>query len=118
MHSSPKTVEVKSGKLTTVEFYNKPLAGLRILKLDSVTRNPIEGVEFSVNKMNGERVENEFRGYTFKTDRTGQIYIPQLENGYYIVIETRTVDGYILDSEPKTVLVESGKTTVFLYCGL
>ncbi|MCL2816095.1 MAG: SpaA isopeptide-forming pilin-related protein, partial [Oscillospiraceae bacterium] len=112
LDEAPKTVEVKSGKLTTVEFFNKPLAGLRIIKLDSVTRNPIEGVEFNINKMNGERVENEFRGYTFKTDRTGQIYIPQLENGYYIVTETRAADGYILDGEPKTVLVQSGKTTV------
>ena len=112
LDEAPKTVIVKSGKLTVVEFYNKPLAGLRIIKLDSFTHNPIEGVEFQINKINGEKVENDFRGYTFKTDRTGQIYIPDLPNGYYIVTETRAVDGYFLDGEPKTVLVQSGKTTI------
>jgi uncharacterized surface anchored protein len=108
----PQTVIIKSGKLTAVEFTNKPLAGLKIIKLDSVSRNPIEGVEFSVSKMDGERVEDDFRATAFKTDKTGQIFIPQLENGYYTVTETRAADGYILDSEPKTVLVQSGKTTL------
>lgn len=109
---SPKTVIVTSGKLTQVEFTNKPLSGLRIIKLNSETRQPIEGVEFSVSKMDGERVENEFRANTFKTDRTGQIFIPQLADGQYIVTETRAADGYILDGEPQTVLVQSGKTTL------
>jgi uncharacterized surface anchored protein len=108
----PQTVIVKSGKLTAAEFTNKPLADLKIIKLDSVTRAPIEGVEFAVAKMDGERLETAFRANTFTTDRTGQIHIPQLENGYYTVTETRAADGYILDGEPKTVLVQSGKTTL------
>ena len=112
LDEAPKTVIVKSGKLTVAEFFNKPLAGLKIIKLDSVTRNPIENVEFQIARINGEKVENDFRGYNFKTDRTGMIYIPKLENGYYTVTETRTVDGYILDGEPKMVLIQSGKTTV------
>lgn len=88
------------------------MAGLKIIKLDSVTRNPIESVEFVITKMSGEKVETEFRGSTFKTDKTGQIYIPNLTNGYYTVTETRSAEGYIPDGEPKAVLVESGKPTV------
>ena len=112
LDEAPKTIDVKSGKLTIVEFFNKPLAGLKIIKLDSVTHNPIENVEFAVTKMNGEKVENDFRGYNFKTDKTGTIYIPDLADGYYTITETHTANGYILDGEPKTVLVKSGKTTV------
>jgi uncharacterized surface anchored protein len=112
LDEAPKTVTVSSGKITTVEFLNKPLAGLRIIKLDSVTRNPIAGVEFQINHIDGAKVENDFRGYNFTTDRTGQIYVPKLADGYYVVTETRSVDGYILDGEPKTVLVQSGKITV------
>jgi len=48
LDEAPKTVIVKSGKLTIVEFFNKPLAALRIIKLDSITRNPIAGVEFHI----------------------------------------------------------------------
>jgi uncharacterized repeat protein (TIGR01451 family) len=112
LDANPQTVIVKSGKLTAVEFTNKPLAGLKIIKLNSATRQPIAGVEFNIAAMNGEKVQNDLRGYTFKTDSTGQIYIPQLENGYYTVTETKQADGYILDSEPKTVLIQSGKPTV------
>jgi uncharacterized repeat protein (TIGR01451 family) len=107
-----KTVEVKSGVPTVINFTDKPLSGLKIIKLNSETRQPIEGVEFTVSKMDGERVENEFRSSTFKTDNTGQIFIPQLADGYYIVTETRAADGYIAGNEPKTVLVQSGKTTL------
>ncbi|GHV11352.1 hypothetical protein FACS1894219_02370 [Clostridia bacterium] len=112
LDAQPQTVIVKSGKLTSAEFTNKPLAGLKIVKLNSATHQPIAGVEFMVSKMDGERVENEFRANTFKTDNAGQIYIPQLENGYYTVTETKAADGYIIDSEPKTVLIHSGKFTV------
>ncbi|KAI4453925.1 colossin-b-related [Holotrichia oblita] len=107
----PKTVIVKSGKLTIAEFANKPLAGLKIIKLDSVTHNPISGVEFVITKMTGEKIENDFRGYTFKTDRTGQIYVPGLMDGYYTVTEVKAAEGYILDGEPKTILIQSDAKT-------
>ncbi|MDR1204335.1 MAG: hypothetical protein LBL26_02495, partial [Peptococcaceae bacterium] len=112
LDAAPRTVIVQSGKLAVAEFVNNPLAGLKIIKLDSATRSPIEGVEFAVSKMDGERVEDEFRASAFKTDSTGQIFIPRLANGYYNVTETKAADGYLPDSEPKTVLVESGKTTL------
>jgi uncharacterized repeat protein (TIGR01451 family) len=112
LDSAAKTVEVKPVTPTVVTFTNKPLAGLRIIKLNSATRQPIEGAEFTVSAMDGAKVENEFNGYTYNTDKAGQINIPQLADGYYIVTETRAADGYILDSEPKTVLIQSGKTTL------
>ena len=112
LDNAAKTVEVKPVTPTVVTFTNKPLAGLRIVKLDSATRQPIEGVEFSIAMMNGEKVANEFNSYTFKTDKTGQVIIPQLADGHYIVTETKAANGYILDAEPKTVLIQSGKTTL------
>jgi len=108
----PQTIEVKSGKLTEVQFEDKPLSTLKILKLNSVTREPIAGVEFTVSRMNGEKIMNEFGSLTFKTDISGAIYIPCLTEGYYVVTEIKTADGYFLDKEPKTVLVEAYKDTV------
>jgi uncharacterized repeat protein (TIGR01451 family) len=108
----PKTVIVKSGRLTAVEFENKPLSGLKIIKLDASTRQPIEGAEFEIAAMSGEKVTNEFNGYAFITDKTGQIYVPNLPDGYFTVTETRQKEGYLLDAEPKIVLVQSGKPTI------
>ncbi|MCL2774923.1 MAG: SpaA isopeptide-forming pilin-related protein [Oscillospiraceae bacterium] len=108
----PQTVEVKSGKLTQVEFDDKPFSTLKILELDSITRTPLANVEFTVSKMNGEKIMNEFGSLTFKTDVSGAIYIPRLVDGYYVVTEIKTADNYFIDSEPKTVLVEADKDTV------
>jgi uncharacterized surface anchored protein len=105
LDSAPQTVIVKSGKLTAVEFTNKPLAGLQIIKLNSETRQPIANTEFAVAKMDGERVG------TYKTDNAGTIYVSTLEPGWYVVTEIRAADGYIIDSEPKNVEIKTGKST-------
>ncbi|MCL2773474.1 MAG: SpaA isopeptide-forming pilin-related protein, partial [Oscillospiraceae bacterium] len=108
----PQTVEVKSGKITEVQFEDKPLSMLKILKLNSETREPIAGVEFNVSRMNGEKIMNEFGNLTFTTDISGAIYIPHLAEGYYTITEIQAAAGYFIDSEPKTVLVEADKDTV------
>ncbi len=56
LDETPKTVEVKTNTPTLVTFTNKPLSVLKIIKLYSVTREPLKGVEFTIAKMNGEKV--------------------------------------------------------------
>jgi uncharacterized surface anchored protein len=112
LDETARTVEVKPVTPTVVTFANKPLSGLKIIKTSGATGQPIEGVEFEIAKMSGDKVTNELNGYTFTTDKTGQIYVPNLTDGYYVVTETRQKEGYVLDGEPKTVLVQSGRPTV------
>jgi uncharacterized surface anchored protein/uncharacterized protein (DUF433 family) len=112
LDAPPQTVQIKPNIPTIVTFADNPLAGLKILKLNNVTSEPIAGAEFSISRMDGEKVENNFRQYTFVTDRIGQIYVPNLADGYYIVTETQSANGYFLDAEPRSVLVQSGKTTL------
>lgn len=106
LDETPKTVEVKTNVPTVVTFENKPLSGIKIVKTDSETGEPLEGVSFSVSKMNGEKIG------TFKTDKEGMIYISDLEDGYYTVTETEGLENYHWDKEPKTVEVQSGKQTI------
>ncbi len=106
LDETPKTVEIKTNTPTLVTFTNKPLSGLKIIKLDSVTREPLKGVEFTIAKMNGEKVGS------YKTDATGMIAVTNLEDGYYTVTETKGLEGYISDKEPKTVEIKSGKPTI------
>jgi uncharacterized surface anchored protein len=105
LDAAPQTVTVTSGKLTTAEFTNKPLAGLQIIKIDSGTRQPIAGVSFSVSKMNGERVGE------FTTGKDGTIFIPNIESGWYTVAETKAAAGYIIDSRPRSVEIKWGQAT-------
>ncbi|WP_283123340.1 SpaA isopeptide-forming pilin-related protein [Anaerotignum lactatifermentans] len=106
LDETPKTVEVKTNVPTVVTFENKPLSGIKIVKTDSETGKPLEGVSFAVSKMNGEKIS------TFKTDKEGMIYVSNLEDGYYTVTETEGLEGYHWDKEPKTVEVKSGKQTI------
>lgn len=106
LDETPKTVEVKTNVPTVVTFENKPLSGIKIVKTDSETGKPLEGVSFAVSKMNGEKIG------TFKTDKEGMIYVSNLEDGYYTVTETEGLEGYHWDKEPKTVEVKSGKQTI------
>ena len=101
----PKTVEVKSGKQTILEVENQPYSGLVIEKRNSRTDEPISGVEFLVTKLNGEQI-----GY-YKTDSSGLIVIEGLENGKYLVKETKAAGGYIQDNEAKEVEIRDGRRT-------
>ena len=106
LDETPKTIEVKKSVPTVVTFTNKPLSGIKIIKTDSETGKPLEGVEFSISKMNGEKIGS------FQTDKEGMIYVSNLEDGYYTVTETEGLEGYHWNQEPKTVEVKSGKQTI------
>jgi uncharacterized surface anchored protein len=104
LDSAAKTVEVKTGTPTIAKFTNKPLAGIQIKKINSVTRQPIEGVVFSISEMGGEIVGS------YTTGKEGLIFVPELPSGWYTLTETKAAAGYILDSEPQNFEVTWGKT--------
>ena len=106
LDETPKTVEVKTNVPTVVTFSNKPLSGIKIIKTDSESGAPLQGVTFAVAKMNGEKIGN------FKTGQDGTVYISNLSDGYYTVVETEGLEGYHWDKEPKTVEVKSGRQTI------
>lgn len=104
---TPKTVKIGTdGGTYRLEFTNKALSGIKIMKTDSVSNEPLPNVEFLVSKLNGEVIG------TFKTNDTGMIYIGDLEDGWYTVTETKGLEGYHWDKEPKTVEVKSGTQTI------
>ena len=112
LDNTPQTVELKPNKTITLEFSNKPLAGLQIKKVDAVTGLPLKGVEFKVTNMDNSSVG------TYTTDEAGLIFVPNLAEGWYIVTETRALDGYKADSAPRKVQVISGKLNVVEYKNL
>jgi len=86
---------------TTIDIYNFRRPNLTIRKINSVTRQPIEGVAFEISRLNGERVRNPQTGFfEFLTDRNGLIHLPDIEDGAFVVTETRPADGYIGLTDP------------------
>ena len=106
LDSTPQTVRVNTNDTQTLYFYNTPIpdGGLRIVKLDEETRQPISGVEFLVTRINGERLG------TYRTNSRGVITLDELAPGWYTVVETKAADGYALDAQPRDIQVRDGQT--------
>ena len=104
-------VRLESGKTAEITLKNSKEPSLTIQKIDSVTKQPMAGVKFSITLKNGKPLGE------FLTDENGEIHLSglecDLEAGTILVIkEVSTLDGYLLDEAEKEVLLEADKATV------
>ena len=108
LDDTPQTVKVKSNEIVTVEFRNQPLGGLRIVKLDSITHKPLEGVEFKVTYADGSFVPDKNGQISsngiYRTDKNGEVLISGLI-GTFVVTETKTLPGYTIDENTRSQTV-------------
>ena len=105
---STNVVIGEGGDTQTVVITNTPKGGLVINKLDSVTHEPLEGVEFTITEADGTVVDDN-GGMTssmglYRTDENGQIIIDGLV-GTFIITETKTIEGYTIHEETRTQTV-------------
>ena len=105
---STNVVIGEGGDTQTVVITNTPKGGLVINKLDSVTHEPLEGVEFTITEADGTVVDDN-GGMTssmglYRTDENGQIIIDGLV-GTFLVTETKTIEGYTIHEETRTQTV-------------
>ena len=121
LDDTPQTVKVKSNEIVTVEFRNQPLGGLRIVKLDSITHKPLEGVEFKVTYADGSFVPDKNGQISsngiYRTDKNGEVLISGLI-GTFVVTETKTLPGYTIDENTRsqTVVINPNDTqTLYFY---
>ena len=108
LDDTPKTITVKDHQTYTLEVFTQPKGGLVINKLDSVTHEPLEGVEFTITEADGTVVDDN-GGMTssmglYRTDENGQIILDGLV-GTFVITETKTIEGYIIHEETRTQTV-------------
>lgn len=70
-------------------------------KLDAVTGEQLEGVVFTLYKADGTPIG------TYTTDSEGIIYVDKLPYGSYYFVETKALDGYILDDSHQDFTIDS-----------
>ena len=121
LDDTPQTVKVKSNEVVTVEFRNAPKGNLIIVKQDSVTKEPLEGVEFKITYADGSYVDAEGGTLSstglYRTDKAGKITISGI-SGTVVVAEIETIPGYTIDenSRTQTVAVNPNDTqTLYFY---
>lgn len=104
LDDTPHRVEVRDGQTATLEITNKAISGILIHKVNAVTGEGIPGVSFILYDANNNPIAQETsddRGYVrFENLTAGRYYLRELEN-----------EGYIPDTQEKTVYVKSGETT-------
>ena len=110
LDSQPYQIEVKDGGTATLEITNRQAGSAIIHKIDSVTGKGIFGVKFLLSDAKGNPVG------TYESDNEGYVYVDGgLADGKYTVREIECADGYILDTQPKTIYVEYGGCTTITW---
>ena len=110
LDGTPKSVQIKAGQgAPELTFWNKRAGELIIRKLDSVTKQPLAGVEFELTYAGGGYVDNA-NGHLssnglYTTDAHGEIHISGV-TGTIVVKETRTIEGYTIDPATQTQTVK------------
>ena len=104
LDDTPHRIEVRDGQTATLEITNKAISGILIHKVNAVTGEGIYGVSFILYDNGNNPIAQETsddRGYVrFENLTAGRYYLRELEN-----------EGYIPDTQRKTVYVRSGETT-------
>ena len=102
--SRNQAIEVRTNDTQQLWFYNTPISGILIHKISSVDGKAIPGVTFllydSANTPIAQATSDD-RGYAYFEDLpAGRYSLRELEN-----------EGYVRDTQKKTVYVKSGETT-------
>ena len=110
-----QTVVVHPNDTQTLYFYNRPETTLVLQKFIAGTDNePLAGVEFLVTDSSGAVVGPNNGVYTTGTD--GRVVITGLTPGTTITArETRTVDGFVLDGSPQSILIKEGEVQTLTF---
>ncbi len=112
-----QTVEIDNTKTYTVDFYNQKQMGVQIIKIDSQTKQPLQGAQFQIwhtgasssTSVSGGTPAGVLVG-TYTTDNNGVINVV-LKAGTYEIIETKAPEGYQIDSHKQDIVVKDGEQT-------
>ena len=105
LDDTPHYFTVKDGKPTKLPITNKAFSGILIHKISSTTGKGIYGVTFLLY----DSGKNPIGQYT--SDQNGYVYIDDLPSGGRYYLRELENEGYIPDTQLKTVYVTAGKTT-------
>ena len=104
-----KTQEVKEVFLTpgmtdtiVVKLDNRKKPEIEILKIDKITKKPIENTKYKVTYVESETVSE------YLTDENGKIVIKGMDEGIIRVEETIANDEYLLDAQTKEIQLKAG----------
>jgi len=110
LSAKAQTVRVNAADTQTLRFYNEPLCTLTVTKLDSSTKKPLAGAEFTAAYSDGRSIGR------FVTDKDGKFIVSGLvPDATVIISEEKAPEGYIKDAAPKHIVVRSGAANALTF---
>ena len=108
LDDTPIPVELtRDGEVVTKTVTNgAALGSIVVMKTDAVTGAPLSGVHFVLTDSSGSAVGGG------GTDENGVLTFSGLPLGTYTLMETETRNGYVLDSSPITITLDTSGQTV------
>ena len=120
LDSLPKSIKISDDGANILRFYNKKTGYLVVRKLDSITKQPLAGVEFELTYADGSYVDDAFGHLSskgrFVTNDAGEIRVPVV--GTIVVKEVKTLPTHVIDqaTQIQTVKVNPADTqTITVY---
>jgi len=105
LDSSPQSIEIRSGEVQTMTFYNAVIGGLELIKVSEADKTQrIKGVTFEIRKMDGALVD------TVTTGDNGRVHV-SLDAGDYYCVEIEAAAGFKKDGTPHYFTVRDNETT-------
>ena len=106
LDSTPHSFTIKNGQTTKLTVTNAPMSGILLHKISTADGKGIPGVSFILYDSGHNPIDQQTtddRGYAWFEDLTesGRYYLRELEN-----------EGYIPDTQLRTVYVKAGETTL------
>ena len=102
--NTEQTVALRPGKISEVRFQDYQKPGLEILKKNIATGEPIEGVTYLI-----EQIDGSF-STSATTDSAGRIFLDSIPVGSYRITEKNVPSNVILSEIPQEVYLEAGCT--------
>ena len=102
--NTEQTVALRPGKTSEVRFQDYQKPGLEILKKNIATGEPIEGVTYRIEQIDGSY------STSATTDSAGRIFLDSIPVGSYRITEKNVPSHVILSEIPQEIHLEAGCT--------
>ncbi len=104
-------VQLEENRTTTIELTNLVKPTLKILKVDSITKNPVANAKFQIWRASGDTKTGEYNDLgTFYSNEAGEIVLEHTEPGWFKISELEAPSGYSIKQADYEFYLGAGET--------
>jgi len=104
-------VQLEPNHTTTIELTNLVKPTLKILKVDSITKNPVAHAKFQIWRASGETKTGDYHDLgTFYSNENGEIVLEHTDPGWFKISELEAPSGYSIKQADYEFYLAAGET--------